>query len=204
MPDLQPKTRVTPRLPNPSGNRSSGSNAMKRKTIRQIVVRPAPGDSRRAIVQAGSLAFRAALGRSGRTSRKREGDGATPIAAMRVLRGYCRRDRLAGPLGARIPMVATDATMLWCDAPADANYNRPVRAPFKPSHEEMLRPDELYDLCLVLDWNVSSRRRNLGSAIFFHCAKPGYPPTQGCIAIDIRDMRRLLPLIGPETVVRVI
>lgn len=93
--------------------------------------------------------------------------------------------------------------MLWCDAPDDANYNRPVSAPFKPSHEEMRRQDGLYDICLVMDWNMSSRRRNLGSAIFFHCARPGYPPTQGCVAIDLCDMRRLLPLIGPGTVVRV-
>lgn len=174
---------------------------MKRAIIQQIIVRPAPGDPRRAIVQAGALTFRAALGRSGRSSRKREGDGATPVAAMRVLRGYYRREKVSGPLLTPLPMTAIDATMLWCDAPADANYNRPVRAPFGPSHEEMMRRDELYDVCLVLDWNISSRRRNLGSAIFFHCAKPGYPPTQGCIAIAIRDMRRLLPLIGPETVV---
>lgn len=182
---------------------------MKRRIIEEIVVRPAPGDPRRAIVQAGHLTFRAALGRSGRTSRKREGDGATPIAAMPILHGYFRYDRVAGPLGTSLPMAAIDPDLLWCDAPDDASYNRPVyhrsgRGPFKPSHEEMKRKDGLYDICLVMDWNISSRRRNLGSAIFFHCAKPGYPPTQGCVAIDIRDMRRLLPLIGPQTVVKVL
>ena len=176
---------------------------MKQRTLKEIIVRPAPGDPRRAIVQAGALNFPAALGRSGRSSRKREGDGATPIAAMRILYGYYRREKVSGPLGTRLPITAIDATMLWCDAPEDANYNRPVRAPFKPSHETMKRKDRLYDVCLVMDWNISSRRRNLGSAIFFHCAKPGYQPTEGCVAIDIRDFRRLLPLIGPETVVRV-
>jgi L,D-peptidoglycan transpeptidase YkuD (ErfK/YbiS/YcfS/YnhG family) len=176
---------------------------MKPQTLKEIIVRPAPGDRRRAIVQAGSLRFPAALGRSGRSSRKREGDGATPIAAMRILFGYYRHEKITGPLLTRLPMRAIDASMLWCDAPDHANYNRPVRAPFKPSHEQMRRRDELYDVCLVMDWNISSRRRNLGSAIFFHCAKPGYPPTQGCVAIAVRDMRRLLPLIGPETVVRV-
>jgi L,D-peptidoglycan transpeptidase YkuD (ErfK/YbiS/YcfS/YnhG family) len=177
---------------------------MTRRTIEEIIVRPAPGDPRRAIVQAGTLTFRAALGRSGRSSRKREGDGATPIAAMRILHGYWRRDRISGPLENRLPMAAIDDTMLWCDAPADASYNRLVRRPFRPSHEEMKRKDGLYDICLVMDWNISSRSRNRGSAIFFHCAKPGYPPTQGCVAIAIRDMRRLLPLIGPETTVRVL
>jgi L,D-peptidoglycan transpeptidase YkuD (ErfK/YbiS/YcfS/YnhG family) len=186
----------------PEGN--AGTTAMKRHTIREIIVRAAPGDIRRALVQAGHLTFRAALGRSGRTSRKREGDGATPIGAMRLMYGYVRRDRLSGLLRARLPLVSIDATMLWCDAPENASYNRPVRAPFGASHEEMKRKDGLYDICLVMDWNITSRGRNVGSAIFFHCARPGYPPTQGCIAIDIRDMRRLLPLIGPETVVRVL
>ena len=176
---------------------------MRRRAIEEIIIRPAPGDPCRAIVQAGSLTFHAALGRSGRSSRKREGDGATPIAVMRILHGYYRREKVPGPLLTRLPMVAIDEAMLWCDASADANYNRPVWAPFKPSHEKMKRKDGLYDICLVMDWNISSRRRNLGSAIFFHCAKPGYPPTHGCVAIDIRDMRRLLPLIGPGTVVRV-
>ena len=176
---------------------------MKRQSVSEIIVRPAPRDPRRAIVKAGALTFQAALGRSGRSSRKREGDGATPIATMRLLYGFYRRDRLSGPLLTRLPMTAIDPGMLWCDAPDDANYNRPVRAPFRPSHEEMLRPDGLYDVCLVMDWNISSRRRNFGSAIFFHCAKPGYSPTQGCVAIDMRNMRRLLPLIGPETTVRV-
>jgi L,D-peptidoglycan transpeptidase YkuD (ErfK/YbiS/YcfS/YnhG family) len=101
-------------------------------------------------------------------------------------------------------MAPIGTSLLWCDAPDDANYNRPVRAPFLPSHETMTRPDQLYDVCLVMDWNVTSRRRYGGSAIFFHLAKPGYPPTEGCVAIAFRDMQRLLPLIGPETMVRVL
>lgn len=177
---------------------------MRRPALAEILVRPAPRDPRRVIVQAGHLTFQAVLGRSGRTSRKREGDGATPIASMPVLYGFFRRDRIRTRLNATLPMLPIDVTMLWCDAPDDPNYNRPARPPFKPSHETMMRKDQLYDICLVMDWNISSRRRNLGSAIFFHCAKPGYPPTQGCVAISVRDMQRLLPLIGPGTVVRVL
>ena len=177
---------------------------MIRSELAEILVRPAPRDPRRAIVQAGHLTFRAALGRGGRTSRKREGDGATPIASMRLLYGFFRKDEIRSCLGTKLPMVPIDRTMLWCDAPDDPNYNRPVRAPFKSSNEALVRKDHLYDICLVMDWNISERRRNLGSAIFFHCARPGYLPTQGCVAIDISDMRRLLPLVGPRTVVRVL
>ncbi len=94
--------------------------------------------------------------------------------------------------------------MLWCDASADPNYNRPVRAPFKPSHERLKREDELYDICVVMDWNVRMRKRGCGSAIFFHIARPGFTPTEGCVAISSRDMRRLLPHLDRKTVLQVL
>lgn len=94
--------------------------------------------------------------------------------------------------------------MLWCDAVGDPNYNRPVRAPFKPSHEKLRRDDGLYDICIVLDWNLTPRKRRCGSAIFFHLARPGYTPTEGCVAIAPQDMRRLLPFLGKNTVLQVL
>ena len=171
--------------------------------VKTVLVRPAPGRKSRAIVQVGPLRLPAAIGRSGRTSRKREGDGATPIAAMAVLSGFLRGDRLPRPASS-LPLRRIRPSMLWCDEPRHASYNRLVRAPFRKSHEEMQRTDGLYDLCLVLDWNVTCRRRNAGSAIFFHLIRPGYEPTAGCIAVALRDMQRILPHLRRGTVVRVL
>lgn len=168
-----------------------------------ILVRPAPGKKSRALLQFGTITVPAAIGRSGRTVLKREGDGATPVASMKLLSGFRRGERpvrLETPLALR--RIRGD--MLWCDQPDDPNYNRLVKAPFGPSHEEMKRKDGLYDVCLVMDWNVTSRARNRGSAIFFHLIRPGYEPTEGCIAIHRRDMRRLLPFMRKGTVVRVL
>ncbi len=151
----------------------------------------------------GPLTLMAAIGRSGRTVVKREGDGATPIAAMRLLHGFRRGER-NGHLPTTLSVRRIRPDMLWCDQPTDANYNRLVRAPFKPSHEEMKRNDGLYDICLVLDWNVTSRVRNRGSAIFLHLIRPGYEPTAGCVAVSARDMRRILPFLRKGTVVRVL
>lgn len=103
-----------------------------------------------------------------------------------------------------LPMRRTQGSMLWCDAPADPNYNRLVRAPFRPSHEEMKRGDGLYDVCLVLDWNVTSRSRNRGSAIFMHMIRPGYEPTAGCVALRPTDMRRILPYLGNAARIKVL
>jgi L,D-peptidoglycan transpeptidase YkuD (ErfK/YbiS/YcfS/YnhG family) len=168
-----------------------------------ITVRPAPGQKSRALLQFGTVVVPAAIGRSGRTTRKREGDGATPIAEMRLLSGFVRGEKTSG-FRTRLPIRLIREGMLWCDQPGDANYNRLVKTPFRPSHEKMKRDDGLYDVCLVMDWNVTARARNRGSAIFFHLIRPGYKPTEGCIAIRPRDMNRILPYLRKGTVVRVL
>ena len=171
--------------------------------VRTVLVRAAPGRRSRAILQLGPLRIPAAIGRSGRTGRKREGDGATPIAAMALVCGFLRGERGSRPK-TMLPLRRIDGSMLWCDAPDHACYNRLVRAPFSASHEAMHRADGLYDLCLVLDWNVTERRRHRGSAIFFHLIRPGYEPTAGCIAVSRRDMIRILPHLRRGTILRVL
>ncbi|RCW25778.1 L,D-peptidoglycan transpeptidase YkuD (ErfK/YbiS/YcfS/YnhG family) [Ciceribacter lividus] len=156
-----------------------------------VVLRTAPGDHSRAVLQFGVLRLPAALGRAGTVLCKKEGDGGSPRAAMRLLGGYIRGDRIRN-LVTPLPMTRTKAGMLWCDEPGHPAYNRPVSAPFAASHERLMRDDSLYDICLIMDWNVTSRRRGRGSAIFFHLARPGYTPTEGCIAIARRDMLRLI------------
>ncbi|MDH4441651.1 MAG: L,D-transpeptidase family protein [Rhizobium sp.] len=173
------------------------------KIVAQLVVRPAPLDRRRAILQAGSLRLPAAIGRSGRTSRKREGDGATPIATMPLRFVYHRGDRMR-VVATGLPLKRVQEKMLWCDASGHPSYNRPVTAPFRASHETLMRQDRLYDVCVVMDWNLQKRKRGCGSAIFFHIAHPDYAPTEGCVAISPRDMQRLLPHLGRATRLRVL
>ncbi|MCM2293334.1 L,D-transpeptidase family protein [Allorhizobium sp. BGMRC 0089] len=166
--------------------------------LHTLVVRPVGRQKSRAILQAGPLRLLAALGRSGISSLKREGDGATPRASMRLINGYYRgAGRKA--ISTSLPMQPIRQDRLWCDDPAHPAYNRPLRAPFFASHETLWRKDGLYDLCLVLDWNITMRKRGCGSAIFFHLARPGYTPTEGCIALHPRDMRRLLPFLTRKT-----
>jgi len=58
-----------------------------------------------------------------------------------------------------------------------------VRAPYSHSHEALRRPDPLYDLILITDWNWPRAVRGAGSVIFLHqWRKPGHP-TEGCIAL---------------------
>lgn len=185
-----------------SKNRDSTRVGRKLGGVRLITVRPRPGNRRQCLIAVGGRVLPGALGRGGISTFKREGDGATPLAAMRLLGGYFRRGGM--PAASPLPLVPIRADTGWCDAPADPNYNRPVKLPFRASHEEMKRPDRLYDAVVVLDWNVTRRVRNRGSAIFLHVARPGFSPTEGCVAIAPAAMRWLLPRLSRRTVLRVI
>lgn len=147
----------------------------------------------------GGLTVPCALGRSGLTRFKREGDGATPVGRFDLLFGYRRADRTLPPGGPlrTTPIRRDDG---WCDDVGDGRYNRPVRLPVRGSHEEMWRDDRLYDVVIVLDANVRRRMIGGGSAIFFHLARDGFEPTAGCVALAPADMRRVLAHLGPHPV----
>ena len=124
---------------------------------------------------------------------------------MRIRGGYFRNGPLAAVArNSALGLVPIRNDLGWCDAPADRNYNRPVRLPYPAGHERMMRGDHLYDLCLVLDWNIRPRKRGCGSAIFLHVARAGYQPTEGCIAVSHATMRRLLPMLSRRTLVKVV
>lgn len=153
-------------------------------------------------LQAGPLVLRCALGRAGPVRDKREGDHASPVGAWRARYGLYRADRIARPRsGLRLrPIRELDG---WCDDPGSALYNRPVRLPFAGSAEKLRRDDGLYDIVIVLDYNLSPRRRGRGSAIFLHCAREGFAPTEGCVALRLDDLRRLLARLSRDSVLTI-
>lgn len=151
---------------------------------------------------AGPVRYPCALGRTGTSRRKREGDNATPVAMLPLRRLWYRPDRQSRPV-THLPVRAIRPCDGWCDDPDDRNYNQPVRRPYRASHEAMWREDALYDLVVELGWNDAPPRRNRGSAIFMHVARPGFAPTEGCIALRKDDLRRLLRHVSPATVIHV-
>jgi L,D-peptidoglycan transpeptidase YkuD (ErfK/YbiS/YcfS/YnhG family) len=150
----------------------------------------------------GPLSFPCALGRAGCCVRKREGDGATPVGLWRMGEVLYRPDRVRRPR-THLPVRAIRPQDGWCDVSADRNYNRPVRHPYAANAERLWRSDELYDVLIVLGYNDRPRVRGRGSAIFMHVAKPGYAPTEGCIALARGHLLRLLAQLGPGAAVAV-
>jgi L,D-peptidoglycan transpeptidase YkuD (ErfK/YbiS/YcfS/YnhG family) len=138
-----------------------------------------------------TLRLRAAIGRGGVRSDKREGDGATPAGVLPLRRVLYRADRIGVPVCAtpRAPLAPQDG---WCDDPGHADYNRLVRLPHPARHEALWRDDGLYDVIGVLGWNDAPVAPGRGSAIFLHVARPQYAPTEGCIALALGDLLTLL------------
>lgn len=172
------------------------------RLIRHIVVRPKPGNRSQGLLSINGRVQVCALGKGGIRALKREGDGGTPLASMRLLSCYIRAEHVVSRQ-TLLPQARISAKLGWCEVPGDRNYNRPVALPYPASHETMRRKDRLYDIVIVLDWNIRPRKRNGGSAIFFHVARPGLTPTEGCVALPGNVMRRLLPGLSKHTVLTV-
>jgi L,D-peptidoglycan transpeptidase YkuD (ErfK/YbiS/YcfS/YnhG family) len=143
------------------------------------------------ILAGAGLAFRAAIGRAGRTVSKHEGDGATPVGHHRLTRVLYRAANVRPPTCA-VPVEPIAPTDGWCDDPLDTFYNCRVTTPYDGHHEMLWRDDPLYDIIGILDWNSHPVVPHRGSAIFLHLATPDYAPTAGCIALSLRDLSACL------------
>ena len=144
-----------------------------------------------------SRIYRCALGWGGVRADKREGDGATPAGRFPLRRILYRPDRVSPP-PARLPVAPLELDDGWCDDPADSQYNKPVRLPYRAHHEELWRADSLYDVIVVIGYNDAPVVAGRGSAIFMHLASADYQPTQGCIALARLDLLELLAQLAPE------
>lgn len=135
--------------------------------------------------------YRCAIGKGGIRTDKREGDGATPTGLLPLRRVMYRADRLTPPRAA-VPVAPIAPDDGWCDDPGHTHYNTQIRLPHPARHEELWRTDAIYDVIGMLGWNDAPVTRGRGSAIFLHLARPGFTPTEGCIALEQRDLLRVL------------
>ncbi len=135
--------------------------------------------------------FACALGRSGVTADKREGDGATPAGRHRLRRVLYRADRVIRPQTVlpATPLAPLDA---WCDDPGDPGYNTLVHQPYGARVERLWRADHIYDVIVVLGYNDDPVVPGRGSAIFLHIARPDLTPTRGCVAVSRENLLRIL------------
>ena len=73
----------------------------------------------------------------------------------------------------------------------------------KLGHEKFYRKDNIYDLILVLNYNINPTIKNKGSAIFIHIAKKTYKKTKGCIGLKKVHLIELISKIKKNTKVKI-
>jgi L,D-peptidoglycan transpeptidase YkuD (ErfK/YbiS/YcfS/YnhG family) len=169
----------------------------------RLVVQADSADSALAWASLARRRWRCVVGAGGVREDKVEGDAATPAGEFPLRRIYFRNDRLVLPK-VRLPARPITEHDGWCDDPHSPSYNRLVRIPNEWSHEKMWREDGLYDVVVVVGYNDDPPEGEWGSAIFLHISREGYAPTRGCIGLAREDLLELLPLLTPDTRLRVL
>ena len=143
------------------------------------------------------------IGKRGIKSRKKEGDLTTPRGIFKIKELYYRKDRIKD-LRTKVKKIIIKKNMGWCDDSSSSKYNKIIRLPFNFSHEKLYRKDNIYDLMLVINFNMRPIKKNKGSAIFIHVAKKDFSPTKGCIAIKKNELKKLLKIINKNTKIKIL
>ena len=144
------------------------------------------------------LKFKCALGKSGIGNKKIEGDNITPKGNFKIIKIYYRKDRLK-KLSSKFTLTEITKNMGWCDDPKSKKYNQLIKLPTKYSHEILYRRDNIYDLVLVLNYNMKPIIKNKGSAIFIHIANKNYKKTAGCIGLKKSHLINIIKKIKKNT-----
>ena len=101
-----------------------------------------------------NLKFRCALGKAGIGKKKIEGDSITPRGKFNIVKIYYRSDRVK-KISSKYRLIKISKNMGWCDDPNSKSYNQLINLPTKYTHEKLYRKDNVYDLLIVLNYNMS-------------------------------------------------
>ena len=142
--------------------------------------------------------FKCALGKAGVGKKKIEGDNITPKGTFNIVKIYYRADRVK-KMPSKFRLIKITKKMGWCDDPNSKDYNQLINLPTKYTYEKLYRKDNVYDLLIVLDYNIMPTIKNKGSAIFIHVARKNYKKTSGCIALKKNHLTKLIKAIKKGT-----
>jgi L,D-peptidoglycan transpeptidase YkuD (ErfK/YbiS/YcfS/YnhG family) len=146
--------------------------------------------------------FRCALGKAGIGKKKKEGDNITPKGLYKIVKIYYRKDRIKR-VSSKFKLIKITKNIGWCDDPNSEKYNQIINLPTKYSYEKLYRKDNVYDLILVLNYNMDPVIKKKGSAIFIHVAKKNYQSTQGCIALKKNNLMKLISKINKNIKIKI-
>ena len=142
--------------------------------------------------------YRCALGKTGVSVDKQEGDGATPVGIFPLREILYRPDRLTAP-ETNLPVSELTPKDGWCDDPEHPDYNKKIVLPHTGRCEELWRVEEIYDVIVVIGYNDDPPRPHNGSAIFLHIAREAFEPTEGCVALEREDLLAVIRDVTPSS-----
>ncbi len=146
--------------------------------------------------------FRCALGKNGIRQKECEGDFVTPKGKHKLIKIYYRADRIK-KIHSPLKKIKIKKNMGWCDDVNSKYYNKQIKINKKISHEKLYRKDNVYDIVVVLNYNINPIIKGKGSAIFLHVAKKNYKKTQGCIALKKSELLNLVSKIKKNTQIKI-
>ena len=144
-----------------------------------------------------------AIGKRGIRVKKREGDQITPKGKFKIKYILYRKDRISN-LKTKLLKTTINKKMGWCDDPKSIFYNKLIKLPSKYSFERLYKKNNTYDIILVLNFNINPTIKNKGSAIFIHVATKNYKKTEGCIAVNKKDLKQIVEKINKKTIINII
>jgi L,D-peptidoglycan transpeptidase YkuD (ErfK/YbiS/YcfS/YnhG family) len=146
--------------------------------------------------------IKCAVGKRGIAKKMKEGDFITPKGSFKIKLVLYRKDRIK-KLNTTLKKLVIKKNMGWCNDPKANKYNKLVKLPFKYSYENLFRKDNIYDIILVLNYNMNPIIKNKGSAIFMHVAKKNFKKTEGCVAIKKIELLKIIKNIKSSTIIKI-
>ena len=146
--------------------------------------------------------IKCAIGKRGITKKKLEGDNKTPAGVFKFRTIFFRKDRIS-TIKTSLQKITIKKNMGWCDDSNSKFYNKLIKFPFNFRAEKLWLNKNIYDVVIIINYNMYPIVKRKGSAIFLHIAKKNYLPTRGCIAISKKDMNLLINAIDIKTKLRI-
>ena len=147
--------------------------------------------------------LKCALGKRGIGCKKKEGDLITPVGKYKIKYILYRKDRIK-KIYSKIRTIVIKKNMAWCNDPESKDYNKLIKLPSDFSFEKLYKKENIYDIVLVLDYNMNPIIKNKGSAIFIHVAKKNFKKTEGCIALRKIHLLKIIKLLKNNTKVKIV
>jgi len=143
-----------------------------------------------------------AIGKRGIGLKRKEGDLITPKGNYKIKYIMFRKDRIRN-IKSKVKKIEIKKNMGWCDDPRSKEYNKIVKLPSVYSHEKLYKKENVYDIIIVLNYNMHPIIKNKGSAIFIHVAKKNYKKTEGCVAVGKNNLLKIIKELKKNTKVRI-